>query len=172
MDVDWHLTVPSLQHIWPQILQHPKPQIGVKDSWYWTGHPSETFTFSSAWNLAGDHSSVFPCFNLVGYPHCSPMFSYCLLRALQRKLLTRQFLNELNIIKVDSYVLCTGNVETLDHLFFQCLFSSYLWSLFKLKLGLQPSVTSLSEEAAIIRLNIKKKEKSSYLAKTAFSATV
>jgi len=66
-------------------------------------------------------------------------------------------MRELNIIQVDNSVLCNDQVETIDHLYFQCPFSAYLWSLCKIKLDLQPSVTTLSEEAIALQQNSDKR---------------
>ena len=41
--------------------------------------------------------------------------------------------------------------ETIEHLFFRCDFSVYIWTLCKLKLGLSPVINSLLEEVTLFK---------------------
>ena len=73
----------------------------------------------------------------------------------------------------DICVLCKGDQETIDHLFFSCPFSTYLWALCRLKLGLpQSPIGSLHEEATLLQLLFKQKSKTSFLARATLAATV
>ena len=56
----------------------------------------------------------------------------CLLRALADRLLTKSMLRNFNIIQNDVCVLRNASQEDRDHLFFNCPFSSYIWSLCKI----------------------------------------
>lgn len=74
--------------------------------------------------------------------------SLCMLRALKKKMPTRSLLKRLNITDLDSCVLCNQNSETVEHLFFECPFSAYLWKLCKLKLGFKEEALGTLEEKA------------------------
>ena len=93
-------------------------------------------------------------------------------KVLQGKLLTRQFLKGLGITQEDHCVLCIQDTETVDHLFFSCSFSAYLWQLCKLKLGINPSISNLVDEASKIKFKVRRKCNTSTLARLVLSALV
>jgi len=72
-----------------------------------------------------------------------------LLRSVHNKLLASDILLGLNIAQDDSYPLCTTGHESRDHLFFNCEFSSYIWSLCRLKLRLEPTSTGTTVEECV-----------------------
>ena len=73
--------------------------------------------------------------------------SCCLLTALTNKLLTRTGLMQFGIINTDICVLCNSGSESVDHLFVSCSYSSYIWTICKLRLDLPPDAHDLNEEA-------------------------
>jgi len=84
---------------------------------------------------------------------------------LHSKLLTRDFFfKSIAIADTETCVLYTGQ-ESIQHLFFACPFSAFLWSLCRLKLGLSGSpIGSLQDEALMLQSKFKKKTKSTILA--------
>jgi len=96
----------------------------------------------------------------------------CLLRALQGKLLTRVFLTSLGIADNNICVLCNSADETIEHLFFECPFSAYLWSLCRLKLKISEPIGTLQDEALLIQTRFKSKRKITILTKLSLSAVV
>lgn len=66
---------------------------------------------------------------------------------------------------IKTCALCNAASETNEHLFFSCEFSSYIWTLCKLKLGLISSGQTLHDEANLIRTKFPSKKKLSALAK-------
>ena len=95
--------------------------------------------------------------------------SICLLRALQNKLLTRDFLKVIGVTETDQCVLCHLGLESVEHLF---LNTAYVWTLCKLKLGLSGQIGSLQEEAHLIQDKFKDKTKSTVLEKLSLAASV
>jgi len=92
--------------------------------------------------------------------------SMCLLRAIKRKLPTKSFLKKLNIIPTDQCVLHNGATETMQQLYFECCYSSYIWKLCKFKLGIKDgSMGDLMREANKIKENFRKKKKITILAR-------
>jgi len=69
-------------------------------------------------------------------------------------------------------VLCSSGQENIQHLFFQCPYSAYIWTLCRLKLGIPCSIETLQDEANLIQEKFKKKYKSSILAKLTLAAAV
>ena len=80
--------------------------------------------------------------------------------------LWRDILLGLNIAQDDSCSLCTTGHESRDHLSFSCEFSSYIWFLCKLKLGLDPTSSgTIVEECKLIQSQFTRKHKAAMLAK-------
>ena len=78
----------------------------------------------------------------VWQPNSFPKMSLLsLLRALHNKLLTKDKLMSTGVNDSDPFPLCMSRHEPIDHLFFSCPCSSYIWALCKLKLaGAEPSI--------------------------------
>ena len=69
--------------------------------------------------------------------------------------------------------LCLSSGEHRDHLFFICPFSSFIWSLCRLKLGLAPEASgSLLEEANELQCKFQSKSRTTALARLAFRAAI
>lgn len=66
-------------------------------------------------------------YDMIWYPNNSPKMSIYLWRAIKGKLPTKAFLKDLNIIPSDQCLLCSKAPETVQHLFFECCYSSYIW---------------------------------------------
>jgi len=109
---------------------------------------------------------------VVWFPSHSPKMAICLLRALHGKLLTRDFLQSIGVSDTVSCVLCGTGQESIQHLFFTCPYSAYLWTLCRLKLGLTGTIGTLEEEALLILTTFKNKTKTGILAKLTLSAIV
>ena len=88
----------------------------------------------------------------------------CLLRALSRKLSTADRLSNFNVKQVNLTQLCKLMPESIAHLFFECPYSSYIWSVSKRKLGLNQNIDTLGVEAKQVRDLFKTRSKSSVLA--------
>ena len=98
--------------------------------------------------------------------------SCCLLMALNDRLLTRSRLLKFGIINSDLCVLCNTNSKTVEHLFFSCEYSTYIWAQCKFKLGLQPNVHNLQKEANSFRTIYAQNKRSSALWKLVLAAAV
>jgi hypothetical protein len=157
----WSLSIPILISFWPTISS-----ISVssnEDCWRWT----------TAWDNIREHSVPFTYFTEVWFPSNSPKMACCLLKGLLDRLPTLSRLRKFHIINSDRCVLCDDGQENIQHLYFECSFSKYLWSLCKLKLSLHHShIGSLIQEADVIRDKFKARDKTYKLARLAFNATV
>jgi len=173
----WKLLSTLWTHIWKdtanvrQIALWHRHQ---EDSgiWVWTASPNGQFSFFSAWNIVRSPSQPFDLCNTVWFPSHSPKMACCLLRALNDRLLTAGRLKHFSVIDKDTCVLCSNEPETIQHLFFSCSYSAYIWSLCKLKLGLDPSVSSLQAEALNVQEKFSKKNKCYVLARLVLGGAV
>ena len=94
-----------------------------------------------------------------------------MLRVLKNRLLTSDRLYNFGITTDTRCVLSDSGQESIQHLFFECPFAAYLWSLCKLKLLLNPTINNLPEEALRLKATFKSKTKSAFVAKIALSCT-
>ena len=115
-------------------------------SWTWTCHNSGVFTFQNCQDMVRHKFSNWPFSPLAWFPNHSPKMSTCLIRALHGKRLTKHFLMGIGIRQEENCLLCMAAAETIDHLFFQCPFSGYIWQLCRLKLGLHSPMGTLHEK--------------------------
>jgi len=72
-----------------------------------------------------------------------------------------------------THCFCNGATETMQHLYFECSHSSYIWKVWKLKLGVSDgSIRDLMREANKIKEKFRKKKKITILARMALCATI
>ena len=57
-----------------------------------------------------------------------PKYAFILWMAYKKKMLTRQKLKRWGYVQDDTCVLCNGEVEDMNHLFFNCGFSKAVWT--------------------------------------------
>ncbi|XP_020243416.1 uncharacterized protein LOC109821658 [Asparagus officinalis] len=127
-------------------------------NWKWISNSTAGFTFSSAWNICRSLHPQTQFYDILWHPKNCPKFSHCLYKALINRLPTRERLCKIGIIQESSCILCKQDVETTKHLFFECEFSKYIWSLSRLKIGINsPQMGSICEEALLIQQRFKGK---------------
>jgi len=119
-------------------------------------------------NIVRQPSPLFELSSIVWLPCHSPKMACCLLRALHGGLITASRLKNFSIIDQDLCVFCCQESETIHHLFFYCSYSADIWSLCKLKLGLNMVILALQQEALNIKESFKRKTKSYVLARLVF----
>jgi mannosylglycoprotein endo-beta-mannosidase len=145
----------------------------TEDSWEWKGTTSGSFTLASAWDKIRERGNIFDLFNMVWFPYGSPKMSSCVLKAIKDRLPFRERLKRFGILQEDSCVLCSGNIETRDHLFFLCPFVSYIWSLCKLKMGIHSqNHGNLIQEASFIKQQFKAKDRMFILSRSVFQSMI
>lgn len=170
---NWSLTIPALTPIWDSITNISISEIGTEDQWIWTATNSGVFSYKSAWNMVILRGEGFKYFDMVWVPSSSPKMFICLLKGFFDRLPTRSWLKKFAIIDYDHCTLCDNGIETIEHLFFSCPFSAYLWSLCKLKPNMiNLAIGNLTDEADQIRNVFKRKDKGYKLARIALQATV
>jgi len=168
----WHFREQAMIPIWNYILLQVVPVSDSVDRLEWNCSNNGAFSLKSAWELVCNSDPSFQFFSVIWFPSHSPKMAICLLRALQGKLLTRDFLTSLGIADTNICVLCHSAAKSIHHLFFECPFSAYLWSLYGLKLRISEPIGTLQNEAVLIQSRFKRKREISILAKLILSAVV
>jgi len=121
-----------------------------KDCWKWNVSATGGFSLKSAWEAIRHKGGSFEFQNLIWFPSHYPKMDACLLRAIQMKLPTKDKLHQWGILQNNTCVLCNLYPEAISRLFFDCRYTSYIWALCKLKLGLSQLISSLTTEAIML----------------------
>jgi hypothetical protein len=167
----WCPLIPSLTTVWEYISNIAI--LGNDDQWKWTVNPTGIFSLKDAWNSIRDPHEAFELFDIVWLHSPSPKMACCLLKGILDRLPTKSRLMRFGIIDSTSCALCGSGCETRDHLFFDCPYSHYLWTLCKLKLQMHSSsMGNLHEEANLIKAKFKPNDDVYQLARIALACTV
>jgi hypothetical protein len=91
------------------------------------------FSTSAAWNSVRISTDEVNWAHLVWSPHCIPRHSFILWLILGGKLLTQDKILSWNMSRRKNMnmmccLLCFSNVDSHDHLFFECTYFSSIWS--------------------------------------------
>ena len=100
---------------------------GLQDRLCWLPSSSGSFSTSSAWMHFREHKALVPWKHIVWFSGHYPKASFILWLAVKKKLGTQDRLY--NLALDARCLLCNSQPETHDHLFFDCPFSSHVWSL-------------------------------------------
>lgn len=117
--------VPALQHIWDSIHSPPLPD--QEDRYLWAGHPTGIFTIASAWENLRNKNPISPIYHLLWYPDHIPRQSFILWLASKNRLRTQDRLPQHSDGSNGTCSLCNSQIETHDHLFFDCTYSRLVW---------------------------------------------
>ena len=128
-----------------------------------TTSPNGQFALKTALNIVRTPSTKFNLANIIWFPGHVPNMSCCTLRAIHERLPTTARLKQFQIVASDTCTLCDTGTETINHLFFACPYSSYIWTLCKMKLRIISTPQNLVEEAASIKMKFQSKGKCYYL---------
>ncbi|KAK1302596.1 hypothetical protein QJS10_CPB12g01264 [Acorus calamus] len=102
----------------------------------WKKSKSGTLNSKAAWNYLRSPKPLVSWKGWVWDPGQIPRHSYTAWLALLNKLPTLQRLQNKGIIQSTTCPLCSAASEDVDHLFFKCGYSSYIWFSILAKMGL------------------------------------
>ena len=130
--VDSHWAFPHLNHldlVEVRILLHNiSPNSLVEDSICWVPSSSGVYSAASAREiLSGDHPKV-PWSHLLWFSQNIPRMSFVLWLAIKGKLSTLDRISSYNPRVTITCALCLGSPESIEHLFFGCPYSAYIWN--------------------------------------------
>ena len=133
----WHLSIQTISNVLQWILKTEiHVHVAETDFWRWNATTTGKFSFPSAWNLIRQNGEPCEFKKLTWFSTHCPKMAVCLLQSLQKRLLTKDRLLQLGIIQDNECPLCKSSPETIEHLYFECSYSGYIWTLCKLKLDL------------------------------------
>ena len=92
----------------------------------WTPSPNGSYTSSHTWAFLRETTSKVPWAHLVWFPGRIPRQSFITWLAIRNKLATQDRIWTFTQGPL-ACVLCNKNMDSHDHLFFTCVFSSYVW---------------------------------------------
>ena len=104
---------------------------GNLDNINWLLSSTGRFTTKSAWEHIRVAKPQVPWKHIVWYSGNLPKASFILWLAVRRKLGTQDRLH--NVPHGTTCLLCNAQLETHDHLFFECQYSCHLWHIISLK---------------------------------------
>lgn len=105
----------------------PSLQVNRDDCVKWLPSPTGNFPLASAWEVIRGRQSVKDWFAIVWFTSSIPRHCFILWLAIQDRLATLDRLLSWGVIANANCVLCNQCIESRDHLFFNCLFSSKVW---------------------------------------------
>ncbi|KAK1306609.1 hypothetical protein QJS10_CPA10g01591 [Acorus calamus] len=126
---------PAYLSVWEDII---KIRMGGNraDIPIWKKSKSGTLNSKAAWNYLRSPKPLVSWKGWVWDPGQIPRHSYTAWLALLNKLPTLQRLQNKGIIQSTTCPLCSAASEDVDHLFFKCGYSSYIWFSILAKMGL------------------------------------
>lgn len=104
------------------------PQVAQEDRVVWTLNPTGNYSAKSAWLALRSSSPVVDWHALVWHKRYVPRWSFILWVAILRRLSIKDRLFSWGITTDCNCVLCHGGIESHDHLFFGCSFSTLVWN--------------------------------------------
>ncbi|GJZ38275.1 reverse transcriptase zinc-binding domain-containing protein [Tanacetum coccineum] len=92
------------------------------------------FSLKEVYNDMREMSIEVKWAKMIWFSQCIPKHSFILWLAIQEKLMTYDRMIKWGYCDMTCCLLCKNNVETHDHLFFNCPFSAAIWKELKLKM--------------------------------------
>lgn len=99
----------------------------------------QSFSSKETWEQLRSHSPLVPWNKIIWFKEVVPHFSFITWLAIKGRLPTKDRLRSWGLNIPANCVLCSHGLETHDHLFFECSFSSAVWHAFASKIWAHPS---------------------------------
>ena len=145
----------EMDEIRSTLASFPKPS-GNKDSIRWNITPNGLFCTQLIWDHLREHFPKVPWYNIVWAHGGIPRQNFIMWLAVHNRLATHD-----RIFKYTpgplACVLCHSNMETHDHLFFSCPFSSFIWQDLMAQCGLTWNGTSWNDNVQWMAQHLKGK---------------
>ncbi|XP_077222164.1 uncharacterized protein LOC143856008 [Tasmannia lanceolata] len=139
----------------------------------WKGNPNGNFTLRSAWNQCRTRWTEVPWFQTVWHRGHIPRCSFTTWQAMHNRLSTRDMLCFLGPQADLSCLLCHAGPESVNHLFFRCCYSAWIWRSILWRCGIRrkPLKTLILEENWI-RENFKGEGQATSIVRLSFCMVV
>lgn len=122
------------------------PNINRDDEVEWVLTADKKFSVKAVWNKLRRRNPIVSWANLLWHKDNIPRCSFINWLACRDRLRTKAKLCRWGVLDNNQCVLCAGNVEDRDHLFFQCSYSSNIWNAVLARFGLSSQCISWDAE--------------------------
>jgi hypothetical protein len=160
----------DLNEIRDALSSLPKPNQEMEDHHRWVLNSTGEFTISSLWEELRTHYPKVPWHNNIWFSGHIPKCSMIAWLAIHNRLYTGDRLVLFGTIPVSCCSFCNG-VETHDHLFFNCPFTSQVWSEMLAHVNLSCPARSWADWITYIS-NSRGKSLKNLILKLLFTATI
>jgi hypothetical protein len=116
--------IPELQSTWSAITF--RPHLDREDQCIWRRQSNGVFTIKSAWEFLRERQPVNNMHHLLWFTGHIPRHSFILWLASLGRLRTMDRLH--GVVTTTTCILCGLHTETHDHLFFECSYTSLVWT--------------------------------------------
>ena len=127
-DEDWSWPITNtleLMEIRRELTQLPKPSRS-SDVVIWSPSPNGKFNLAHTWkHCFGNHNTVHWS-HLVWFSKATPRFAFILWIAIQKRLSTQDRISGFTQGPLACYF-CSKALESHDHIFFDCSYTSFIW---------------------------------------------
>lgn len=114
---------PLLMLIWESLPRIESLHHLEEDRIVWIESANEVFSTRIAWEITRQHGAKVDWYNVLWFLNHIPKHCFITWSVLMRKILTQSLLCELKSLQNSHW----NSRETVNHLFFQCTFSSVVW---------------------------------------------
>ncbi|XP_050217492.1 uncharacterized protein LOC126668329 [Mercurialis annua] len=145
----WNLPPPIFKddaNAWDFIRENFKVNNDVEDQVNWKANKSGKFFVKSAFQLLCDDKDNVPWFSLVWFAGFIPRHAFILWLGLKCRIMTKDRLLSWGTISSDTCSLCNDKSETMDHLFFGCVYSDCIWKGVLVWLGIRRQINPWRRE--------------------------
>ncbi|GJS91495.1 sodium/hydrogen exchanger 6 [Tanacetum coccineum] len=171
--IDWLSRFPILAHLHVPLLLDD-----LDDVILWRDRDGVLWAFSVAcvWDTIRTRADIVNWYNAVWFSHCIPRHAIHMWLFVQQKLKTQDRLRQWNVgpsidLNLLKCLLCDLVPDSHDHLFFECAFSSQLWSKVRVLYGMDVISPRLMDVVSFIVPISKAKTVVSILSRIVVSAT-
>ncbi|GAV92910.1 zf-RVT domain-containing protein, partial [Cephalotus follicularis] len=165
----WPQVSSDLIDIQQRVLNIPISSAPDSIHWHKVG---EAFSTASAWKVIRRRSNVVPWHDVVWHPTRIPKHAFSLWLALRGAHRTKDKLLAMGVVQDAACVFHCGEIESLQHLFFQCPYSANVWRDILSMCNVVRPILSWSLEVQWMLAHAKGKEFHHTIRKLAFAATI
>ena len=160
---------PDLLILKSSIPEAMLPRSDQCDSICWTATLFGNFSTSSAWNKIRAHCAKVSWHKLVWFPGLIPKAAFILWLAIRQRLGTQ---DRLRTPISTGCLFCAGQLETHEHLFFECPASSHIWTMVLAKSAISHNIIKWQDYIEWLVIQWNSKSLPIRILKLCFQATV
>jgi hypothetical protein len=134
------------------------------------------FTTTTAWDSIRFKKPIIRWADTIWFSQCIPRHAFFLWLAFRKRLSTQDRIRSWNLAKNDQNlmccVLCQSNIESHEHLFFECSFSADIWERINMKMRMNGAVNSWDDTLTFLISKNKSRAIRIIICKLLLAATV